>query len=89
VLDKAQSCSSEQVIQFAAMAKTRCNRFLDRVKIKEIDILSDTNSAPYPDITSESYMNFREQLARDSIHLLRLIEMGERAYELGGNKHES
>src|SRR5205085_10039793 len=63
----AERCRSNEVMQFAVDARQRSEQFLQRVSLKEINILSETEPAPYKDITSEEYSGFREQLARDIV----------------------
>ncbi len=74
-LKKAENCRAAEVQLFIEEARIRFARFLKRISLKEIDITSETNSAPYQGIKPEEYSGFREQLARDIVTLAELSKM--------------
>jgi len=71
-LERAESCRSTESEPFINEARRRFAEFLKRISIKGISITSDTNAAPYQEIQTEEYANFREQLARDIVTLTDL-----------------
>ena len=67
---KDQEASSSPAIQTAIHESwRRVERFLGRISLNRIDILSETNPVPYKEISSEEYGRFREQVARDIVAL--------------------
>src|SRR6266436_1256204 len=76
-LKRAEACHSRSVQAFMSEARVRCEQFLNRISLKEININSATNSAPYKGIRSEEYAGFREQLARDLVTLSALMNRAE------------
>jgi len=65
----ASASTSENVRGLASVVRSRTDRFLKRIDLKSIQIVSETNSAPYSDVAPIEYQEFREQMARDIIDL--------------------
>jgi hypothetical protein len=72
-LKAAEESRSPDVGRFVAEARQRRDGFLKRVSLKNIDIASETNSAPYREIETGEYAAFRSQLARDIVALADLM----------------
>ena len=68
-IKKYETCKSPEVQSCISESWGRVERFLRRISLNQIDILSETNPVPYEGISSEEYARFREQVGRDIVAL--------------------
>lgn len=73
-IKKSEACSSPAVQARIRKSWQKVEQFLRRISLREIDITSETNSAPYQEIMSEEYARFREQIAKDIMALNELAD---------------
>jgi hypothetical protein len=71
-LKAAEESRSNAVRKFASEARLRCDSFLERISLKNIDVTSDTSPAPYKEIDSSEYGMFRAQLTNDILAMMEL-----------------
>jgi hypothetical protein len=55
----------------AATVRAKIDRFLDRISLESINIESDTDPMPYPDLSAADLHAFRQDLAREAVVLQR------------------
>lgn len=69
VLSEAETSQSSELQAKASMARNVLESFLKRIDLRSIQIVSETEREPYPDIRPEEYHAFRRQLADFIIQL--------------------
>ncbi len=74
-LVKVARCPVPEAQMFADEVRLRATRFLKRISLKEINVISETDPDPYPGIGPEEYALFREQLARDIVNLNEMVRV--------------
>jgi hypothetical protein len=72
-LKETENSGTKEVQLFREAAQLRIDTFLERISLNKINITSDTDPDPYPEIMPDEYANFREQVARDLITLTSLV----------------
>lgn len=73
LIEAASRSDSEHVRRQASDVRARMHRFLDRLSLNSIEIVSETDPLPYAEIAPSAYSDFREQMARDAVLLQRLL----------------
>ena len=71
-LKRFKDCRPHEGGPFVEAARLRCEQFLKRISLKDVNINSETISVPYRHIMPEEYSVFREQLARDIMTIAEL-----------------
>jgi hypothetical protein len=73
-IKKSEAYSSPAIHACVRESLRKVEQFLKRISLREIQITSEKNSAPYEEIKSDEYARFREQIAKDIVALIELAD---------------
>jgi hypothetical protein len=72
-LREADKVETEPIRALATAVRARLAATLERFPLRDVEVLSETATAPYSDLPPESFQEARRQIARDAVELERAV----------------